>query len=440
MEWVMKKMAVLLMAGLVGAGPAFAQPTLTQQRPDLDWVSQPSLETRWAALPPLATHYLISSRQVDAGFWAILDCRLTDDGHLRNCRVKAESIADRGIGEAALDLADAYALPPPQPGDPRRIEAPINFTPRVEGALVEMLAAPTPEQMFAAWPVELLEEGTGGSGRFACLAGLDGTLRDCRGLYRSDRTSVALSEAAAALGPLFKLQFTDPDGQPFERDVFLSVDFDQTLALMQPGQACGPDATPESPTPCWLEMQSVEAWALRYGVNPVRDAADGSPGQWSIVTAGDDAFSMMWEPAVYSPDEHQIDLELWRELYRPEMNDGAPAISYRTHLRVDCDTAEVREVSRASFDLRTDERQLRPLPTADGLIRITDDRSNLRASLYACGQVFGRLPTEFMLGVTEREMQAGQQPAGTTVRRQVSLTTDLFSQIEVWPIDFDRQD
>lgn len=87
--------------------------------PDLDGVGDDGLSIAWLALAAV-----IQSEQGTA----VVDCRVTKAGFMRDCKVVSESPADANVGAFALKLAKGFHV---EPGDRRikggRIRIPLQF-------------------------------------------------------------------------------------------------------------------------------------------------------------------------------------------------------------------------------------------------------------------------------------------------------------------------
>jgi len=93
--------------------------------PRMQWTRVPTAAEVYAAYPPAA-------RRARIGGLAKLDCMVTIDGRLTDCRIADEEPSGQGFGTAALTLVpDLQAAPEPPPfaGRRFRVVVPIRFQP-----------------------------------------------------------------------------------------------------------------------------------------------------------------------------------------------------------------------------------------------------------------------------------------------------------------------
>ena len=120
-KWAWHPQASQPAAGLANPGPVGAGPP-APLRPN--W-------TRAPAGDDMSTYYPDRAQREGLNGRAVIDCTVTDDGHLDNCTAISEEPANYGFGDAALKLAHLFKMKPQMangaPVGGARIKVPIRF-------------------------------------------------------------------------------------------------------------------------------------------------------------------------------------------------------------------------------------------------------------------------------------------------------------------------
>ena len=170
-------------------------------------VEQPSAEERLAAMPRPA-------RLAGMAGWAELRCTVTVEGRLEACAPRRESAPGAGFSAAALRLAPLRRYEPAtRAGTPEAMSIPVwvSFDCRAGcGPAIAQLtpdswmAAPTPAQVFTAYPAAAKSRGLAGAARLRCLTTPAGALKDCEVVDESSEGE-GFGAAAVGLAPLFRV-------------------------------------------------------------------------------------------------------------------------------------------------------------------------------------------------------------------------------------------
>jgi len=120
---------LLVLSELALAAPASATlptpaPAKTLTHPD--WLRKPSPDD-------ISRYYPLQAQQHDIGGKVRVQCRLANDGVLRDCVILSEAPAGHGFGEAALNVATRFQMRPgTRDGQPiaGQIIIPISFSPQ----------------------------------------------------------------------------------------------------------------------------------------------------------------------------------------------------------------------------------------------------------------------------------------------------------------------
>lgn len=186
-------------------------PVLNGRRPKVrvpGWLQKPGGDQ-------ISAFYPRSAQSSQLPGEAVIRCIVYVDTRLRNCTLLSEKPIGFGFGSAAISLSSVMRMSPgeidgkPTSGFPATI--PINFAlPPVPGDDPDhpllrrpgFSAAPTSEQIKAAYPQKALTEGRTGIGDIRCIV-------EKRRLTHCRRKDVAdpygFNDAARSLAPLFEL-------------------------------------------------------------------------------------------------------------------------------------------------------------------------------------------------------------------------------------------
>lgn len=217
------KSAVLFAAALLGAGMS-AAPVMAQVevKPDVypDWKRKPTASQLQAVWP----HEAAKKQQTGK---ALISCKVNALGALYDCSVVSESPAGAGFGEAAIALTPQFLMTPAMKDGqvvPYVVRIPINFSvppppprpqdfsPKRVATDIKWLAAPTYDEMAAAYPVKAREAKLGGAASLTCTLTKEGRVKACSTLLENPR-DLGFAAAAKTLAPLFVGPTTWADGK-----------------------------------------------------------------------------------------------------------------------------------------------------------------------------------------------------------------------------------
>jgi len=239
----------LALVGLALATAAHAAEVI--EKPD--WVAIPTGDDVTRVWPVEAT-------RLGVGGAAILDCVVTADGHLSDCKVVKESPDNLGFGAAALALAPQFAMKPTT-ADGRSaagasVVIPIKFErppgDDASGGEVHVIAAPawsqtpTPQDVAQAQLDYAIGAAAGGGVNLLCRVNPDATLKDCA-VHGERPQGKGLAAAAAMLAKDFKLALDPGDTRPTDamavdiRFTFPDPSNPAPVQITQPQWTQGPD-------------------------------------------------------------------------------------------------------------------------------------------------------------------------------------------------------
>jgi hypothetical protein len=157
---------------------------------------------------------------------AVISCIATIHGALRDCRVESEQPADLGFGAAAIALAPQLLMRPALVGGKpveARVSIPINWA-NMSGMSAPVgassrvytqlpwTAAPTVDQVMAAYPEKARLSGLGGTVIMACRIGKEGGLSQCESV-RELPAGHGFLRAARSLVGRFRTPVQSSDGE-----------------------------------------------------------------------------------------------------------------------------------------------------------------------------------------------------------------------------------
>lgn len=158
---------------------------------------------------------------------AILDCALTDQGRLNNCRSIFEQPQGREFAAAARSLAPQFQAVPPRnaagaPVRGARVQLPIVFSPSTatntgpQIARPEWGRLPEGEQAAAAFPAQAKAAGVNvGQAVLDCGVEAGGRLAGCR-VASETPAGMGFGQAALKLAPSFAMKAWTSDGRPVD--------------------------------------------------------------------------------------------------------------------------------------------------------------------------------------------------------------------------------
>lgn len=205
----MKPVVLSLVFAIAGlATPAAAAADVIVQP---DWLRKPTQEQLMAVWPKGAL-------QVGKKGRGVIDCSVSLQGMLFDCKVAEEDPVGSGFGGAAIALTPQFVMKPATrngvPFVATHVRIPITFVwpaeMRRQGhiftneviANVNWRAAPSFAQVVAAYPAKARAAGAGGSATLDCRFKDDGLLSDCSVLGQTP-TGMGFGEAAKSLSSLF---------------------------------------------------------------------------------------------------------------------------------------------------------------------------------------------------------------------------------------------
>lgn len=270
----------ILAASVLAAG--LASSSAAQETTAPDWLKKPTDNDLLAVFPREALRQGLRGE-------AILDCLVTVQGALRECRVASETPFGKGFGGAAMTLSRQFQMrPATKNGVPveSRINIPIHW-PKVDGRVADLMLrqnepglgtlietpetrnagavisglvfreAPTVADVAAAFPLKAREARVSGRVTLNCRLSHDGGLADCRSLVENPR-DYGFAGAARQLAAKFKAPATTPSGQPLAgASTQVTVVFDAAAVT---------SSEPVIGKPRWTELPTPEDFRKAFAV------------------------------------------------------------------------------------------------------------------------------------------------------------------------------
>jgi TonB family protein len=184
------------------------------------WIDAPS-RARVAALYPPALKADKTAGQ------AQLDCGLSGDGQVTDCRVVSEAPRGQGVGRAASLAARELRTAPPRdaagaPLKRARVRVPVAFSPTILTGEADQIAKPEWGRLPDAATVETLFPAKakaagikGGQVTLACRVQANGAVQACS-VAKETPAGMGFGEAALALAPSFAMSAWTSDGRPVD--------------------------------------------------------------------------------------------------------------------------------------------------------------------------------------------------------------------------------
>lgn len=208
----MKSIAFLAMALLsVGLLQTAAAQVETEVDVYPDWKRKPTASQLQAVWPTDAAKKQQTGK-------AIIVCKVNTQGALYECRVESETPVGSGFGAAAVALTPQFLMSPAMKGgkpvayDGVRIPVnfsqppppprPQDFAPQRVAGNVKWIAAPTYDEVLAAYPAKAREAKLGGTVSLTCTLTKDGHVKGCSTLMEEPK-GYGFSAAARSLAPRF---------------------------------------------------------------------------------------------------------------------------------------------------------------------------------------------------------------------------------------------
>ena len=205
-------------------GPSGSTRTRAPAPPEGDrYVTAP----RWIAAPTraqVAAAYPARSRQRAEGGRVSLDCGVTPEGRLRDCRVVHQDPKGSQFGRAAQALAPLFQMEPVRDESgavPRfvRVRVPLTFSPeRDDGRQIvkaEWGRLPDAAQFESLYPAKAKAAGAAGTVTLDCTVAVGEALSGCQ-VAREEPAGLGFAAAALSLAQHFRMQAWTSDGRPVD--------------------------------------------------------------------------------------------------------------------------------------------------------------------------------------------------------------------------------
>ncbi|OYX35111.1 MAG: hypothetical protein B7Y99_04465 [Caulobacterales bacterium 32-69-10] len=201
---------------LAAAFSAFSATAAEKADTNPDWIRKPTAAQLLVVYPVEAMRRGVSGA-------AVIECKVSLEGALFECRPISETPAGMGFGAAAVALTPQFLMKPAtRGGEPvvTVIRLPINF--RSQGAgvppggqrlltQVAWTSAPTYAEAAAAFPIKARDISTPGHVALGCTIKADGGLTNCRTISEQPK-GLGFGKAARDLAGRFRAPTTTPDG------------------------------------------------------------------------------------------------------------------------------------------------------------------------------------------------------------------------------------
>jgi len=200
------------------AAPAVSEESIRPQ--PADWLFRPGITEFRAAYPAEAAQDNTSGK-------ALVNCRVSSDGSLRDCAAVSEEPTGRGFGAAAVSIVAQARLKPAfvKKHADAMISLPANFSPgMLYDRPITWINRPSAQQYNAAWPQKAFTQGIDGAATIACRINFAGALEQCK--VRSESPAgMAFGESALLLAPAFRFKPVTRDGKPVLAPVTIPINF-----------------------------------------------------------------------------------------------------------------------------------------------------------------------------------------------------------------------
>ncbi|MES2340889.1 MAG: TonB family protein [Pseudomonadota bacterium] len=261
------KSVLLFAIALLGAGMSTA-PVIAQVETEVDvapqWKRKPSVNDLNAVWPTEAAKKQQTGR-------ALIGCKLNTLGVLYDCRVITEEPAGASFGAAALALTPQLLFTPALKGGRpvafSEVRIPINFkvpppppkphdfAPQRVASNVRWLAAPTYEEVVAAYPVKAREAKLGGTVSLTCTMTKEGRAKACSTMVEEPK-GYGFAAAARALSPRFAGPTVWSDGKSVS-----GASVDISFSFLPSMLADGPRLVGK---PQWARVPTLEQLATGF--------------------------------------------------------------------------------------------------------------------------------------------------------------------------------
>lgn len=248
----MRALILALMLALT-ASSAFAASKSKDLDTPPDWVRQPDPAGLWAFMPAGAIERGRSGA-------AVIECEITPQGTLEQCKVLSEKPEGAGFGQAALLAAPSFAMRPAlKDGKPvaSKVRIPLRFSnPEIGFGYHDVTnklavlsdptwdAAPSFADMAAAWP----KRANGDAGHVSMRCGIapEGGLKSCH-VVAETPTGDGFGAAALALSSKFRLRLPPGAFEGLKKAIvtvpvhFNNPAMNTPRAVAEPAWITGPD-------------------------------------------------------------------------------------------------------------------------------------------------------------------------------------------------------
>jgi TonB family protein len=258
---------ILLLLALAGSTSAHADPPASKPAPQAAAVIR---EPDWARMPTadeMAQYWPAGSRGL--GGHVVMECTVTAAGAMDNCMINSETPQGHGFGDAALAMSSLFAMQPrTRDGVPvggARVIIPVGFA--GEGApatnpvsvitvlhVVPWTAAPTAEQLAAAYPSHARGSGLSARVVLRCPVDNDGGVFACDTISETPGGK-GFSYAAVKLVRYFRIAAETAHRNAGRLEV------DVPFAFRDPAQPASPI---ELFDPRWMNQPSADQLAALY--------------------------------------------------------------------------------------------------------------------------------------------------------------------------------
>ena len=232
---------------------------------DPNWVRQPNGQDLANVFPTKALEQRIGGR-------ATISCDVTVEGFLQNCKVRSETPAGLGFGQAGLQLAPQFRMSPKIRGGKAvpggEVTIPIIWQEPSQTATYASSPVvldppwsrvPTQAEVAAAWPQRAAGLPSG-QAALRCAMTAEGRLRNCDVISENPRDK-GFGKAAIGLSKLFQVNVAPEDAKRFK---LYKVDL--PFRFRDPA---APDAR-KLTKPRWIRTLTPEGMALAYPAAAVK--------------------------------------------------------------------------------------------------------------------------------------------------------------------------
>ena len=189
---------------------------------DLAWAAKPPSPGTWITNPQVAevqAAWPAQAKKQGVAGHARIDCGVTPQGRLNDCKVLDEAPRDNGFGAAGLSVTSKFVMSVGTKDghqDPERVSLAFDWRktkPTDETATTEQ--QPSVAAKRAAYPAEALKKAQSGWAVFRCTVSAQGLAQGCW-IMNESRPSQGFGEAALTLTSTFRFKPAKVKGQAVE--------------------------------------------------------------------------------------------------------------------------------------------------------------------------------------------------------------------------------